>query len=163
MSRRTLTAAAIAIAALAVASTGTVLASSAAAHAGGVNTGTWRGTIQNQELSFAEGSYTTKIVVKANRGRISWVAATVRMECPETTVWDAQVSKTYPKRTGPKLTANGGFTVRIPTVDGPFSKAGAKVRVSGALKPGGASGRATARAEAEGCSGTGNWQARRIH
>src|SRR5919206_4678011 len=75
MFRRTLTTAAIAVAALALASTGTALGSSVAGHAGGVKTGTWRGTIQNQELSFAEGSYTTKIVVKANHGRISWVAA----------------------------------------------------------------------------------------
>jgi hypothetical protein len=144
--------------ALAMATTGAALAAS-----GGTQTGTWGGTIANRELSFAEGSYTTKIVVKALRGRVSWVVATVRMECPGTSVWDAQVSKRFPAGKGPKLTADGGFVVSIETVDGPFSKAGATVRVSGAVRPAGGSGTASARAEREGCSGSGTWRAKRIN
>jgi hypothetical protein len=158
-----LAAAVIATSALTVALAGTALGNSAAQQAAGAQAGTWGGTIENKKLSFAEGSYTTKIVVQALRGRITLVVATVRMECPETSVWDARVSKGFRAGTGPKLTASGGFFVTVPTVDGPFSKAGANVKVSGALKAGGGSGTASARADGEGCSGSGSWHARRIN
>ena len=160
---RKLAAAVIATSALTVALAGTALGSSAAQTAAGARTGTWGGTIANKELSFAEGSYTTKIVVQALRGRITLVVATVRMECPETSLWDARVAKRFRVGTGPKLTAGGGFFVTIPTTNGPFSKAGADVKVSGALKDGGGSGTASARANGEGCSGSGSWHARRIN
>jgi hypothetical protein len=149
-------------AALAIATTGAALAGTSAAPTR-AGTGTWGGTIENKELSFAEGSYTTKIVVQALRGRLMTVVATVRMECPETAVWDARVSMRYRTGTGPKLSASGGFFVAIPTVEGPFSKAGATVKVAGSLKAGGGSGTATARASGESCSGSGTWHARRIN
>lgn len=158
-----LTAVVLATSALAVATAGMALGSSATQQAAGARTGTWSGTIANKELSFAEGSFTTKIVVQALRGRITLVVATVRMECPETSVWDARVSKGFRAGTGPKLTAGGGFFVAVPTVAGPFSKAGAVVKVSGALKEGGGSGTASARANGEGCSGSGSWHAKRVN
>jgi hypothetical protein len=110
-------------------------------------TGTWGGEL-SQDLSALDEPYTTNIGFQAYKGRIVNVYAEVRMECPESSIRDARIFKSYRIGRGPKLRPGGGFSLKVKNVS-----------ISGAL--GKARGDGNASASGDGCHGNGTWQVKR--
>jgi hypothetical protein len=121
-------------------------------------TGTWSGTTE-QDLGLDE-PYTTRIVIKALRGRIISVAAEIRMQCDDDTILDARVFKSYRVRRGPELSRRGAFSLKVKP-NGQFSTTEGRITISGTLARRGGDGNASAQAGS--CRGNGTWSADRIN
>src|SRR6187431_2938398 len=72
-------------------------------------TGTWSGKT-SQDLSLTEKEWSVRITVTALNGRLAGIYTTVRLECPEPSVRDIRILKSFGGR-GPFLTKGGGFHV----------------------------------------------------
>jgi hypothetical protein len=138
----------LAIAAATLAFCSIAAAADAGAEAKGPVTGTWSGHT-SQDLSLTDKEWAVRITVTALNGRLAGIATTARMECPDPAVQDIRILKGWRPGAGPLLSKHGGFSVRVNGVS-----------ISGALGPGGGSGRFDI--AKGGCSGKGSWKARRV-
>jgi hypothetical protein len=141
--------ASIGVAALALA-TATAVATAAPAAKRPV-TGTWAGKT-SQDLVDSDVEWTQRITVTALNGRLMSVITNIRAQCPvEGGVLgakDIRILEGWRSGKGPRLTAHGGFTIRVRGVS-----------ITGVLGAGGASGRFDTSVGQ--CFGKGSWKARR--
>jgi hypothetical protein len=95
--------------------------------------------------------YDTPLVLMVGKGQLTGISVRVRMECPDTRVWDLAYDRlVLPKKQRPKLSKTGGFH---------FSKNG--IHVSGRIGRHVAEGSISARGH--GCSvGNVTWTARKV-
>ena len=141
------------IAVLATASVGAI--AEAAPNAKKPLTGTWSGKTSQDILitdpatgEDFENEWSVRITVTALKGRVANVFTTVRLVCPGPAVQDVRVKRDWRSGAGPKLTANGSFTVRL-----------GGISLSGVLGANSSSGRFDV--SRGGCSGKGTWRMKR--
>ena len=132
-----------------LATTAVVLAVTAASAPAAGITGTYTGTTHQEFPALDNASYTTRIVFQVYRGRLAGLVGTVRMYCPaEVAVRDVKVVESWRVGRGPRVASGVSFSVRAD---------GATIR--GSLNR--ASGGGSISSSSGGCSGTGDWTARR--
>lgn len=147
---------AIAVVAVALLGLGAVAVASAAPTATPL-TGIWTGTAE-QDLQHLETPYTTRILLKAYKGRIIDVVAELRLECGPDKIQDARVSKSFRIGRGPLITSTGRFALKV-TPNGAFSTHTGYIAISGTL--GKALGDGNISGASNGCQGAGIWKAKR--
>ena len=134
-------------------------------------TGTWSGKT-SQELVDSEKEWSQTISIAALNGRLLRLVVNVRAQCP--VEGDVLGAKDIPIQlgwrvnrngvsTGPRLTKNGGFALKVTELKNPFTGKTVRigvVSITGTLGAGGASGRFDT--SAGGCFGKGTWKAKRV-
>jgi hypothetical protein len=127
-------------------------ATAPAADAAVPKTGIWSGDLVHQ---LAAGTYESKFVITAYRGRIKAVVGIVRMECGSLEdlysygIRDIRLLQSWRSGRGPRIRANGAFAFRA---DGAY--------IHGSLSRSSAIGSASA-SYGDDCHGTGRFNAQR--
>jgi hypothetical protein len=133
-------------------------------------TGVWSGKTQQVLEPLSDGGdfvdWSQRVTIRALNGRLTYVGTSVRYTCPDPTnpmAGDIPINLSWKSGRGPLLSKNGGFSLVVTHVTnlltGKEVKIYAPVHLTGVLGAKGASGGLNL--SRGGCSGKGQWQAKR--